>query len=61
MCYNFEELLEKSNSILFSNTSQLRDEIKTLTQKIYFVHKQKEVKNKILNDLEKYDKGNSLI
>jgi hypothetical protein len=52
MCYNFEELQQKSESILFSNSSKLREEVKKLNKRIYFVNEKKDIKKKILNDLE---------
>ena len=52
MCYNFEELQQKSKSILFSNSSKLREEVKKLNKRIYFVNEKKDIKKKILNDLE---------
>jgi len=52
MCYNFEELLEKSNSLLFNNSSKLKNKITELNKKIYYVKEKGNVKNKIINNLE---------
>ena len=52
ICYNFEKLYQKSKSILFSNSSKLREEVKKVNAKIYSVSEKKDVKKKILNDLE---------
>ena len=48
MCYSFEELLEKSKSLLFNNSSKLKDEISTLNETIYNVREKGNVKNKII-------------
>ena len=53
--FDFEELYQKSKSILFSNSSKsnkLREEVKKLNNKIYSVSENKNIKKKILNDLE---------
>jgi 3-deoxy-D-manno-octulosonic-acid transferase len=52
MCYNFEELLERSNSLLFNNSSKLKNKITELNRKIYYVKEKGNVKNKIINSLE---------
>ena len=52
MFYNFEELYQKSKSFLFSNSSELREKVKELNKKIYFVNKKKNIKKKILENLE---------
>ena len=52
MCCNFEELLEKSNSLLFNNSSKLKNKITELNKKIYHVKEKGNVKNKIINNLE---------
>ena len=52
MCYNFEELLERSNSLLFNNSSKLKNKITELNKKIYYVKEKGNVKNKIINNLE---------
>ena len=52
MCYNFEELYQKSKTILFSDHSELEEKVKKLNKTIYFVNKEKSIKKRILNDLE---------
>jgi hypothetical protein len=52
MCYNFEELYQKSKTILFSDHSELEEKVKKLNKTIYFVNEKKDIKKKILNDLE---------
>ena len=52
MCYNFEELLKKSKSLLFENSSELKDEIIKLNKKIYYVKEKGNIKNKIIGNLE---------
>ena len=52
MCYNLEELLERSNSLLFNNSSKLKNKITELNKKIYHVKEKGNVKNKIINNLE---------
>ena len=52
MCYNFDELLERSKSLLFNNSSQLKNEISTLNKTIYNVKEKGNVKNKIIKQLE---------
>jgi len=52
MCNNFEELLERSKSLLFDNSSKLKDEIAVLNKKIYHVKEKGNVKNKIIRQLE---------
>ena len=52
MCHNFDELLERSKSLLFNNSSKLKDEIKSLNEKIYYVSKNGSVKNKIIGQIE---------
>ena len=53
MCYNFEELLEKSKSLLFNSSSKLKDKISELNQTIYHVSEKGNIKNKIIGQLEK--------
>ena len=53
MCHNFEELLEKSKSLLFDSSSILKDEIIKLNKTIYFVKEKGNIKNKIIGQLEK--------
>lgn len=52
MCYNFEELLNKSKSILFDNPSKLKEEISKLGKKIYHVEDKSNIKNKIIRSIE---------
>ena len=53
VCYNFEELLEKSKSLLFDSSSKLKDEITKLNKTIYYVKEKGNIKNKIIGNLEK--------
>ena len=39
-------------SILFSNSSKLMDAVKELNKNIYYVNEKKDVKKKILDDIE---------
>ena len=53
--FDFEELYQKSKSILFSDSSKsnkIREEVKKLNNKIYSVSEKKNIKKKILIDLE---------
>ena len=52
MCYNFEEILEKSRSLLFDNSSNLKQDISKLNETIYHVKEKGNVKNKIISQLE---------
>ena len=52
VCYNFEELLEKSKSLLFDNSSKLKIEITKLNKTIYYVKEKGNIKNKIIGQLE---------
>ena len=52
MCYNFEELLERSKSLLFDSSSKLKDEITKLNKTIYYVKEKGNIKNKIIGNLE---------
>ena len=52
MCSNFEELLEKSKSLLFNNSSELKKEITKLKETIYYVKEKGSVKHKIVEQLE---------
>ena len=47
MCYNFDELLERSNSLLFDPASKIKSQIKELNKKIYFVKEKGNIKSKI--------------
>jgi hypothetical protein len=53
MCSDFDELLEKSKSLLFDNSSKLRQEINKLNRTIYYVKEKGNIKNKIIGQLEK--------
>ena len=52
MCHNFDELLERSKSLLFNNSSKLKDEIASLNKIIYHVKEKGNIKNKIIKQLE---------
>ena len=52
MCYNFNELLNKSKSLLFDTSSKLKKDIIRLNETIYYVKDKGNIKNKILNNLE---------
>ena len=52
ICYNFEELLEKSKFLLFSNSSKLKDKINEHSQAIYHVGGNGKIKDKIIGQLE---------
>jgi uncharacterized protein with ATP-grasp and redox domains len=52
MCYNFEELLEKSKSLLFDSSCKLKDEIIKLNKTVYYVKEKGNVRNKIIENLE---------
>ena len=52
ICYNFQELYQKSKSILFSDSTKLKEEIKKLNKTIYFVSEKTDIKKKILKNLE---------
>ena len=52
MCNNFEELLERSKSLLFDSSSKLKDEITKLNKTIYYVKEKGNIKNKIIGNLE---------
>ena len=51
-CHNFEDLYNKSKSILFLKSSIIKEKIEELTNKIYYVSKEQNIKKKILDDLE---------
>ena len=51
-CNNFEELLEKSKSLLFNSSSKLKDKISELNRTIYRVNEKGNIKNKIIKQLE---------
>ena len=50
MCSNFEELLERSKSLLFDSSSKLKNEIAALNKTIYHVKERGNIKNKIILD-----------
>jgi len=53
ICYNLQDLLQKSKSLLFDNNSELKEEISNLKKTIYHVAKNREnmsIKNQILSD-----------
>ncbi len=52
-CYDFEELYQKCKSILNSDQNQLREEVKKMNERIYYVSEQEQIKTKIIKDLEK--------
>jgi hypothetical protein len=52
MCCDFEELLEKSKSLLFDSSSKLKGEINKLNKTIYYVKEKGNIKNKIIGQLE---------
>ena len=52
MCYDFDELLENSKSLLFNKESNLKSEIINLKKTIYYVNETKDVKKKIIAKLE---------
>jgi hypothetical protein len=53
MCHNFEEILEKSKSLLFNSSSKLKDEISKLNKTIYYVKERGNIKNKIIEQVER--------
>jgi len=50
MCFNFEDLLERSKSLLFNSSSKLKAEIAALNKTIYHVKERGKIKNKIILD-----------
>ena len=52
MCYDFDELLENSKSLLFNKESNLKSEIINLKKTIYYANETKDVKKKIIAKLE---------
>ena len=52
LCYNFENLLEKSKSLLFDSSSKLKNAITKLNKTIYYVKEKGNIKNKIIGQLE---------
>jgi len=53
MCYNFEELLEKSKSLLFDSSSELKEEILKLNNTVYYLKDKGNVKNRIITECMK--------
>ena len=60
ICYNFQELYQKSKSILFSDSTKLEEKIKKLNKTIYFVSEKTNIKKKILKNLENWLSENKL-
>ena len=52
MCNNFEDILEKSKSLLFNSSSKLKEEISRINKKFYYVKEKGNIKNKIIGKLE---------
>ena len=52
ICHNFEELLQKSKSLLFDDASKLQNVVTQLNEKIYYVNNNGNIKNKIIKKLE---------
>jgi len=52
ICNNFEDLLEKSKSLLFKNPSELKDGISELNNTIYDLDEKGNIKKRIINNLE---------
>ena len=59
MCYDFEELLKKSESILLDEKSDYKNEINNLIKKIYYVKEKGDTKKKIIRYLESLVHKNS--
>ena len=53
MCHSFQELNEKSKSILFSNSSNLSNIVKKVSKTVYYVNQYNNLKKKLITDLEK--------
>ena len=51
MCYNFEQLSKKSESLLFNNESKLKNEILKLNKTIYHVKNKENTKHKVIRYL----------
>ena len=51
MCHSYQELNEKSKSILFSDSSNLNKIVKELSKKIYYVNEKNNFKKKLFSDL----------
>ena len=52
VCYNFQELLERSKSLLSSNSNKQKDEVLEISRKVFYVKGEGTVKNKIIKNLE---------
>ena len=52
MCYNFEDLLKRSKSLLFDKSTEFKKQITKLNEKIYYVKEKQNVENKINLHLE---------
>ena len=53
VCHTFEELYQKSRSVLYSDSNKLRNAVKKMNQEIYYVSGREDIKTKIIKDLEK--------
>ena len=53
MCHSFQELNEKSKSILFYNSSNLSNIVKKVSKTVYYVNQNNNLKKKLITDLEK--------
>ena len=61
MCFNYEDLLKRSKSILFDQSSELKDEINFLYNKYYKIQNNNTVKETIHQYLEKHIEKSLLI
>ena len=52
MCYNFEELLEKSKSLLINNSSKIKDDIEVINNKYFKVKEKGNIKDNIIRYVE---------
>ena len=52
ICHNFEDLYKKSQSILTSSSNKWEAQIKELNDRVYYVKEKKNIKKRILGDLE---------
>ncbi len=53
VCHTFEELYQKSKSVLYSDSNKLRNAVKKMNEEIYYVSEREDIKTKIIKDLEK--------
>ena len=51
-CHNFEDLYKKSHLILTSSSNKWEAQIKELNDRVYYVKEKKNIKKRILGDLE---------